>query len=711
MATGIAAFPNRPFNLRIEVWYNWQSGTTASVHTEVWIDKTSPSPTQSGCCSSFDVYLDFVGHIQHWEGGFDFTSGNNFLIHSSDWLATVSIYGDVGAQVYANYDILGYAQTGATYDGVAASAPPPPIPAFLDTITINSMRYGFNSAGDGGSPITSWGVEYANNASFTGATLVSGGSGTITISGLTPGTTYYVRSRGQNAAGVGGWSTVLSATTLPVVPPGITVSPSLSGLSSTMTFSPPGGVSGVTEYNWEWRLAPAGTATAGSTVSNTQVVNGLSPGTIYEYRANAEIGTYTSPWSAWTALLQPNPNTNPGNYFDGATTSGTDTTYAWSGTANNSTSVATGKNVTGWRTFAQGSSASGGSGVVARASGGYVSAFGARVTFTQDATAAGFIGGVDVSGAATVEPNILYYASLYVRLPGRTQRLEGGIAWFTAANSLISITWGDDLVVTSSASLWTRVTASGVAPSNADKAAPVVRDVSGTSWSLWLGGNVMWMDAAMITMGQLQPYFDGDTADASNFYYAWEGTAHASASTRNTLPQVDESDPLADPDCTPIPLPPMPPIIASDCITEVGTWRRYTVQIPAVEVSLWAATLPTMILTTGSVAERQVRIRVYPNPDGLAPEQVNTDVWDAELILTYIPPNTVMTLDSVTQRVRAEISGADPIVANQLLYGTDGVPATWPALRCGIGYVVSLDVPLDAPSGNLTTRVLLTSKV
>jgi len=215
----------------------------------------------------------------------------------------------------------------------------------------------------------------------------------------------------------------------------------------------------------------------------------------------------------------------------------------------------------------------------------------------------------------------------------------------------------------------------------------------------------------MITMGQLHPYFDGDTADASNFFYAWEGVANASASTRNAIPQIDNTDALADPDCVAIPLPPMPPVISSDCITEVGTWRRYTVQIPSVEVALWSATLPTMILSTGSVAERQVRIRVYPNPDGLPPDLVNTDVWDAELILTYIPPNTVMTLDSVTQRVRAEIDGAPAIVANQLLYGTDGVPATWPALRCGIGYVVSLDVPLDAPSGNLSTRVLLTSKV
>ena len=83
----------------------------------------------------------------------------------------------------------------------------------------------------------------------------------------------------------------------------------------------------------------------------------------------------------------------------------------------------------------------------------------------------------------------------------------------------------------------------------------------------------------------------------------------------------------------------------------------------------------------------------------MAPDEVDFDQWEAELILTYIPPNTIMTLDSVTQRVRAEVNGAASITANQLLYGTDGVPATWPELRCGVAHVLTLDVPLEATRG------------
>jgi hypothetical protein len=57
------------------------------------------------------------------------------------------------------------------------------------------------------------------------------------------------------------------------------------------------------------------------------------------------------------------------------------------------------------------------------------------------------------------------------------------------------------------------------------------------------------------------------------------------------------------------------------------------------------------------------------------------------------------------------VGGGDPISANRLLYGTGGVPATWPNLRCGIGYVITMDVPLDAPAGNLDARVVVTQRM
>jgi len=591
--------------------------------------------------------------------------------------------------------------------------PPATSPIAVDQATTTSLRYRFSGNGDNGSPIILWRAQADDDPNFgSPITMTDPYTGTYVFTGLNPGTTYNFRSRGENAVGNGPWSSVLTGTTLPSIPPTFSVAPSLSGQSAVITFSPPGGVTGVTEYNYEYRtVAGPGSSTAGSTVTTTANVTGLTPGTMYEYRGNAEIGGYTSPWSNWYPTTQPNPNTNPGDYFAGSTLDTTDTDYAWTGTAGSSTSTATLKNVTGWRTFAQGNATSGGTGTIAQVTGGYVGTYAARITFNTDATAAGFIAGVDVTGAGVVTAASTYHGSMYVRLPGRTQRLEGGIAWYNASNTLISISWsGVASVVTASPTDWTRITVSAVAPALSVKAAPVVRDTSGTSWSLWLGGDVMLMDAAMLTLASLFPYFDGDFSDTELYLYTWDSTPNASVSARYTNSTV-YVDPLLDPDCPPVPSPPLPPTIASDCIEEVGVWRRYAVQVPETEVELWSSTLPTLMLTTGSVAERQVRIRYFPNPDGVAPELVDTSVWDAELILTYIPPSTEITLDGVVQRVRASVSGGSPIMANHLLYGTNGVPATWPELRCGIGYVITLDVPTDAPSGNLGTRVLVTSRM
>lgn len=92
--------------------------------------------------------------------------------------------------------------------------PPAPSMMYIDQITATSMRFDFDNNGDGGSPVTRWEYQYATNSSFTGATLKTTSSGTNTITGLTPGTRYWIRARGVNALGAGDWSSSMNATTL-----------------------------------------------------------------------------------------------------------------------------------------------------------------------------------------------------------------------------------------------------------------------------------------------------------------------------------------------------------------------------------------------------------------------------------------------------------------------------------------------------------------
>lgn len=731
MASGTitADYPGRPYYLRLQ-WSTASTNVAGNTSTYNWtLSAVSKSGWGSYNYACGNWYLHIAGY--NYSGckalvfiPGDFAGKTIVLASGTTGPVTHDAQGYLRFQIAFNHQApgpFGTADAGWRWvDGTRIpKVPPAPKPIGLDTVTNTSMRYRFQSQGDGGSPIIRWEYQYSTSATFaSGNSAWLTSTGTSTATGLTPGVKYYFRSRGVNAVGNGPASAIISATTIPSTAPGLVITPLISGIGATATMSPPGGVTGVTEYNVQYR--PAGgspTIDRSTTTTVVQVTSGLIPGAEYEWRANAEIGGYTSPWTDWMLVPQPSPNTNAGDFFSGATGDTADTDYVWTGDAHNSVSRALMNVVDGWRSFGEGNADSGGTGIVGQAdstlTGPFIGEKLVKVIFHSDADGEGFIAGIDWDGAGEVEVGSEYFGSLYFRVPNRDQRVQAGIAWYNAAQEVFDITWGDEVAVTGSNSIFTRLAASGEAPVGALRGAPVLRDVSGVGWATWAGGDVFFMDAAMLTLNSIFPYFDGDTPDSKvlGYDYRWLGGAHESASVRYNVANPEPPDPLADPDCTPVPAPPSPPAIPSDCIVEVGVWRQYYVQVPAGEVRQWSVTLPTLVLRTGSVAERQVRIRFYPNPDGVAPEAVDTRVWEAEMILTYIPPNTVITLDSVTRRVRAEVGGTDPISANHLLYGTNGTPATWPELRCGIGYLVTLDVPTDAPSGNMTADLILTQRV
>lgn len=696
MATGTAAFPGRPYTLRIEVWYNWQSGRRASVHTEVWIDGCYGS--YSGAGSSFEVYVDGVGRVQRWEGGFDFRGGCNFLIHRSDYEVNLPLNGNSGAQVYASYDVLGYAQTGATVDGADAVAPAAPTPIGLDEITTTSMRYRFSGNSDGGAPILEWQAQYDDDVNFGSPVTVSS-SGVTTASSLPPGTKQYWRSRGRNAVGWGAWSSVINATTIPAVAPGLTVTTSPSGQFINIALTPPGGVSGVTSYLLEKRSVPDAVVLRSWEITSPNDADSVTPGGVYEYRAAAKIGTYTSPYTAWTQVTAANPNTNPGTFFDGATTDTPDVDYAFTGTAHLSTSTATGVAPLGWSV-----TGTGGASIVQRVRGGRSGSFAARVTVQT--TQSDVRGGMQPLDPyfADVEPGAQYFGSVYVWGPTAVS-LTPEIGWYTAAGVFISRTTGTAVAVPAGLNLQTRLVVSGAAPANADKAVVTVLAAGSRP-----GGTTWTMDDAMVTLAALFDWFSGDSADTTVFAHAWEGTPNASVSSRTTLEDTGV-DLLADPDCPPLPQPPVAPTIYDPCIDEVGSWRRYWASIPATYVTKWLEIVPTFRLTTQAEAARQVRVRVYPNPLAQSPGDFDASSgWDSEQVISFIPPNTTVRIDGVSERVRASVGGGDWIPADQLLYGTGGAPADWPLLDCGIGYLIAFDAPLDASPANLGLDVDLTRR-
>lgn len=553
----------------------------------------------------------------------------------------------------------------------------------------------------GGTP---WGfsLQWATDPNFTQNVQYwdVGASSPKTLTSLNPGTAYRVRVRSRNSStydndGWGPWSNSTFFTTTASVAPGLVVVPQPSGTRGTATFSPPNGGSGVVSYTLQRRVLGSTATTSTNYTTVTAALTGLVPGTTYEWRVAANYSSSSSPWSAWQAVTQPQPNTNAGDFFDGATPDTPDNDYSWTGTANGSTSQALGKRPLGWTAFADSGTA-----VVQRVTGGRTGSYSARLIVTADSVDVRMSMSNSSTGRSEVEANANYWGSAYVLSPVNRE-YSAHISWINAAG--IKIGESNGSVVLIPANEWTRVTCTGAAPPDAEFG---LVQVGGGNL---IAGETFQVDNMMLSLSTLLPYFDGSTADTTEYDYSWTGDADESISQRVTRP-AETVNPLIDPDCAVVPAPPRPPAVPDTCIIETGQWRRYWGYIPQSEVSDWLTMVPTITLNTGPYPARQVRIRIYPNPNNRAPNELSPEAYCSEQIISYMPENTVMVLDGVSQSAWATVGDLDPMSADHLLYGTGGVPPVWPELSCGMAHVIAFDVPLDAPEGSLSPTIDLTTR-
>jgi hypothetical protein len=684
------------------------SALTATGLTATW---TAPTTTAGG----------ILEYKTRHSTSSTFASGNTETSAGTSLSKTLS--GMVGATKYyvgvAGRSADGWGTWSGTNNGV--TIPGATAGLALGAITTTGMTATW-ATGTNGPEITGYDITYSVDADFASATTTTSTTLSKALTGLLPGTKYYVKVRAKNATDTGAYGSTVSQTTLPSVPPDLAVATSVSGTSAVLNFGAPGGVTGVDQYNWERRVAGTITpVTTGSSIYTTNTVTGLTPGTTYEWRANAVIDTYTSPWTSWLSLTQAKPNVSAGDYFDGASTDTDDVNYSWTGTAHASTSTAVGDGVLGW--------AVGAPVRLQRVLGGRSGAYCARMLVIADSlTGPGKVVGLDsLTGGAAVTAGATYVGSIYVR-PSRAQRLFAETLFYDGSNVEVTPRSNGTSVLVQPG-VWTRLTASMPVPAGAVTAIVRARDTTGTGYSAWLGGEWLDADDAMITLNLLYDYFDGDTPYDGTYVYEWvddaayDGIPHKSSSKRTPVDQVDpatletltslaylpRSRAILDPNCIP-PSPPRPPTIPSDCITEAGIWRRTLATIPAVQVSDYLDVVPTFEIVTLTQNVSQVRIRIYPNPDGLPVDQVDLTSWVGEQIISYVPKDTVLTLDGVHQRVYASVAGGDELAADHLLYGTKGTPATWPVLSCGMDYVISADLPVEIEQAGSRLHTYLTTR-
>jgi hypothetical protein len=235
-------------------------------------------------------------------------------------------------------------------------------------------------------------------------------------------------------------------------------------------------------------------------------------------------------------------------------------------------------------------------------------------------------------------------------------------------------------------------------------------DVAGTSWSG--AEHLRFVGKAMLSATARYPYFDGASPADSSYSYSWTAAANASASLRTT---AVSGTTLQDPLNPIIPSPPQAPTIAESSVSPSIVWRRYVASVAASAIFQWTQQVPTVALFASVLAERSVRVRFYENPNNLSPT-IWTDGGAAplsEMIVSYIPPVATFTIDGVSERawVTYQANPTVQVPADHLLFGTNGGPVIWPGLACGVGLIMTIDVPTTATPNNIVPVLSLTERL
>jgi len=222
--------------------------------------------------------------------------------------------------------VVGYSRSGGGFDAttscaaaplatVAAGAPGAP-GGLGATPADGSVALAWTApAGDGGSPITDYTIEYrADGTGLWQTSAHPASTGTSrTVAGLANGTPYEFRVTAINDIGAGPASAVASAT--PRTNPGaVAVGPATPGDRSVAlrwTAPPSDGGSAITDYTVEFRAGDAGgwrPSPHAASAATARTVTGLSNGVRYEFRITAINAVGPGPLSA---VVPATPRTVP----------------------------------------------------------------------------------------------------------------------------------------------------------------------------------------------------------------------------------------------------------------------------------------------------------------------------------------------------------------------------------------------------------------
>ena len=155
--------------------------------------------------------------------------------------------------------------------------------------------------------------------------------------------------------------------------------------------------------------------------------------------------------------------------------------------------------------------------------------------------------------------------------------------------------------------------------------------------------------------------------------------------------------PVQDPECPQIIPPPAAPNIALNCFTFPVNYKRYQFVIPPQFIPLWGDVVPMVDIHTSRQPTRALRLRFYADPTASGDPNSDPCNYCGDVVFSYVPANSTICFDGVEQAVYLELPGGGRQRADALVMGSDGLPFDWPALSCGFGYIVTMDIPQSQP--------------